>query len=229
MIRRPGITLAEVAISSVIVSVAMAASIRLVGEAHAAHATATGEMQAALLADTLLSEIITLPYEDPAAPGSFGPESGETARADFNDVDDYHGYTQTDPTLWNGDPIEWAAGWTWSVGVEPLETGDPIELVPDLVDLGDVDVGGMLGGLLPNLGGDPTLKVVSVYVEDPRGSVRELSAVRTAGGVGDVRVPAGEPFQDLVTVTVGGGGVLAPVTVTGPLLELPVPAGGGGQ
>ena len=227
--RRRGITLVEVAISSVIVSLALVASVRLIGEAHTAHAVGARKMQAALLADTLLSEIITLPYEDPAAPGSLGPETGETDRADFNDVDDYHEYTQTDPTLWNGDPIEWAAGWTWTVIVEYVEDGDLIKLISDLGELANIDLGDILGGLFPFFGPDPTLKVITVYVEDPRGSVQQVSAVRTAGGVGDVRVPSDHEFQDLVSVTVGGGGGAAPVTVTGPLLELPEPAGGGGQ
>jgi hypothetical protein len=145
----------------------------------------------------------------------------------YDDLDDYHGYAEDDPTLWNGDPLAWADGWSWWAEVEAIGTGDPIDLFPDGSLLDGLGVDDVLNGLLGGSAPDPTLKVVTVYVRDPRGGTRALSMVRTAGGLGDVRVPQGETYQDLLAVTVGAGRG-ASVTLSGPLLELPETRGTGG-
>lgn len=72
------------------------------------------ETRAVALAQSYLDEILSRRFDENSAPrgippcrtnctaeGSFGPDGGETAREDFDDVDDYHdldeGYGQTDP------------------------------------------------------------------------------------------------------------------------------------
>ena len=49
---------------------------------------------AARLASDLLEEIIRLPFHDPGGGASPGPESGETVPTGFDNIDDYHGYSE---------------------------------------------------------------------------------------------------------------------------------------
>lgn len=58
------------------------------------------------LASGLMAEILWQSYEDPALnPGSFGRGAGETERADFDDVDDYDGWTESPPQKPDGTPM----------------------------------------------------------------------------------------------------------------------------
>ena len=49
---------------------------------------------AARLASDLLEQIIRLPFHDPGGGASPGPESGETVPTGFDNIDDYHGYSE---------------------------------------------------------------------------------------------------------------------------------------
>jgi len=54
--------------------------------------------QAVLLAESLMEEVVTRPFEDPQSLTSraLGPETGETDRTKFDNIDDYHGYSESD-------------------------------------------------------------------------------------------------------------------------------------
>ena len=49
---------------------------------------------AARLGRDMLEEIGSREYRDPTTPTNFGLESGETTRAQFDDIDDYNNYTE---------------------------------------------------------------------------------------------------------------------------------------
>ncbi len=49
---------------------------------------------AASLAQEMMEEILSKPFDDPQGASLPGPEAGETRRSKFDNVDDYHGYTE---------------------------------------------------------------------------------------------------------------------------------------
>lgn len=51
---------------------------------------------ATALAREMMEEILALDFYDPDGPSEPGPEIDETTRSDFDNLDDYHGYTETD-------------------------------------------------------------------------------------------------------------------------------------
>ena len=92
-------TLFEVLIAAAILSFATLAIVQAVtaGQAHTLDSLKRARADA--LAEVLLEEVLSKPYNDPDGDTAFGPDSGESARADFDCVDDFHGYTESAGTL----------------------------------------------------------------------------------------------------------------------------------
>ncbi len=86
--RRHGFTLLEAMMASVILVIAVAAFCQAVATGQAVTAEAIHGVRASLLADALLEEVLAQPYHDPQ------PPDNESARDAFDDLDDYHGFTQ---------------------------------------------------------------------------------------------------------------------------------------
>lgn len=93
-VRKPGLTLVEALLASVILAIAAAA---------VSHAVLAGQMQsydalervhAVQLAEGLMEEILRLPYDDPDGPSNPGPEAGETSRSLYDNLDDFHGFAE---------------------------------------------------------------------------------------------------------------------------------------
>jgi hypothetical protein len=126
---RRGLTLAEVVISTFLVSVLMLAALGSVGIAARTYRTSAVQMDGADLAGELLAEILARSYEDPQTPGAgFGLDAGEsssTNRTAFDDLDDYHGYVENTIRDRVGAPIPNYSGWTRSVVVERVSASDP--------------------------------------------------------------------------------------------------------
>jgi len=80
---------------------------------------------AADLAVSLMEEIKQQAYADPTQSG-FGPEPGEAGltRALFDDVDDYHNWTETPPQDRLGNALPRGAGLTRSVQVRYVAAND---------------------------------------------------------------------------------------------------------
>lgn len=55
------------------------------------------------LAQEIMEEMLSQPFADPDGTSVLGPEIGESARADFDNIDDYHGYTEPAGTITAGD------------------------------------------------------------------------------------------------------------------------------
>lgn len=118
--RSRGVSMIECVISVVIVSVMLTAALRTVG-ASVANELYTGRSAIGLaLAKDLMSEILAQRYED-VADTLFGLELLEALpgnRSLYDDVDDYHRYTETPPRRKNGTQLTEYTGWTRSVTVE---------------------------------------------------------------------------------------------------------------
>lgn len=94
-IRDGGFTLPEVLLASAILTFTVAALAQAIVAGQMQTYAALHDARAIALAETLLDEVLALPYDDPDGASTAGPESGEVIRADFDNLDDYHGYTQS--------------------------------------------------------------------------------------------------------------------------------------
>ena len=47
------------------------------------------------LAQELMEEILSKPFDDPQGASAPGPEAGEAGRSDFDNIDDFHGYSES--------------------------------------------------------------------------------------------------------------------------------------
>lgn len=101
--KRRGITMVETVLSTIVVSVLLAGALSAAVSSRGLVSAADQRRQALWLADELLGEILQKSYTDPQTPGgAAGPEAGEKARVDFDDVDDF--------TDWKESPVADATG-----------------------------------------------------------------------------------------------------------------------
>ena len=115
----------------------------------------------------LMAEIVQYPYHDSdAALRRFGPEVGEStgSRIDFDDVDDYHLWTESPTEEKDGTAYPGHAGWRRDVVVTTHTMGDGTGFV-----------------LFPTM----ELKRIEVTVTDPNGKTHRLTALRSNAGLND--------------------------------------------
>lgn len=116
---RGGIALVEVAVSILVIGLMAAAAVRAVAAARLVDYTAQQRARGRMLADGLIWEIMTKAYQDPSLPTVLlGPEVGETARSQYDDVDDYNGLVESPPQNKDGTTIPNLTNWARSVLVE---------------------------------------------------------------------------------------------------------------
>jgi len=141
-IRLRAFTLVEAAISMALVSVLLVAALNTLGASKLGQLKTMVRGRGHLLAQELLSEIMRQSYADPEEVGPIdltklslsavplGIDFGElaTTRADFDDVDDYDGWSGTPPQDKNGVPITNAEDWERSVTVSRV---NPVRGWPD--------------------------------------------------------------------------------------------------
>ncbi len=163
---RSGLTLAEVAISTLLVGVLMVASLRTVESSLRTWQTAAATFDGDSLARQLLDEVQAQPYEDISGPPVFGPESGETTspahRSLFDDIDDYDGWTASPPEAPTGTPLPAYSGWSRSVAVRKLAAAGHATLTSGATDEG--------------------LREIEVTVTSPDGEITSLKAWRSRAG-----------------------------------------------
>ncbi len=117
---RRGFSLIEAVIAMVLVSVMLTAALQTVAASRSSMSATAERARAAALAERLMTEILALPYEDPQSPGGMGLESGEAGvgRVLLDDVDDYHGLSESPPRDASGVELLDASGSRWSVSVQ---------------------------------------------------------------------------------------------------------------
>ena len=182
---RRGFTLIEAAVSTIVVGVMLVAAFQTVASAADGRRKAFNLRKAQVLADMLLTEVCSMPYEDPNSPGGFGPESGETAEPrTFNDIDDYDGYTAKPPTDRKGVVIAPYEGWRWSASVQNV-----------LSDLTGVRAASASVGL----------RLVTVTVTSPEGVTTTQSRLRSRWSVFDQMPTNDSRAFRRVVVRIGAG------------------------
>lgn len=112
--RQRGVTLIELVAVIVILAISLAGVTAAISSAISRSSDVMLETRAVALAQSYLDEILSRRFDENSAPRGippcwadctdeieFGPDGGEASRADFDDVDDYHGldegYGQADP------------------------------------------------------------------------------------------------------------------------------------
>ena len=125
-IRRIGFTLVEAVLSLVVIAAMLVAALTTVGAARLSQQKTSDASRAQRLAEDLMAEILIRPYADPDQSPTFGPEASEstTTRNDFDDADDYNGWSASPPQTKDGSAIPNLTGWSRSVTVEWVEPMD---------------------------------------------------------------------------------------------------------
>ncbi len=128
---KPGFTLVEAAISTVVVAVMFAAVLNAVGGSRMTQYKASLVNQGRMLAESLTSEILQQNYQDPGATYVFGREAGEsdTIRTAWDDVDDYQGWTESPPVAKDGAALSNSANWRRTVTVEWVDPVNPQQVM----------------------------------------------------------------------------------------------------
>lgn len=169
-------TLAEAVVSVAIVGTMLVAALSAVGGVRTTQQKTADRARGVQLAQDLLSEIMSQPYEDvDYAPGSFGlgaDEVGDGSRALWEDVDDYDGWSASPPQEKDGTPIPGCADWERRVDVAWVSPTD----------------------VRTEIGNDARLKRIVVTALCRGVEVAELVALRS-GELLDARHPDADEFD----------------------------------
>ncbi|MEI8196933.1 MAG: type II secretion system protein [Phycisphaerae bacterium] len=126
--RRGGFTALETLLAAGILAIVAAAVSGALSAGRMQSRNAQDTVHASMLARALMDEIIRLPYTDPHGYTSLGPDPGENNRTQYDNIKDYHGYTDgpsnvNDPAG-NVYPSE-LQGYTRSVVMTPTSLSPP--------------------------------------------------------------------------------------------------------
>ena len=117
IVRQRGVTLIELVVSIVILSVATAGILMVMTRSVISSADPMLREQATAIAQAYMEEILTLPLSDPAGGEVNGPESGES-RGTYDDVWDYQGLSDsTGARDQNDNPVNGLEGYNVAVAV----------------------------------------------------------------------------------------------------------------
>jgi type II secretory pathway pseudopilin PulG len=201
---RLGIGLVEAAVATVIVGIMLVSALATFDATIRARKVTTDQTEAAALASLLMNEILSRRYEEPVDPIVFGREGAEAlpGRADWDDVDDYHGFSQSPPADANGIELPGKVKWTWQASVALADPADPNRAA----------------------GSDVGLKRITVTVTDPKGVPTTWVALRSRGSPRDRPVSSPISFVGHVGIHLEvGGGANGKITSGTNLLNEPAP------
>ncbi len=130
--RRRGFSLLETVVSAMLVGVLLIAAMRTVGASVYAQYRAAERASAQFLADGLVAEILAKSYKSPGSVPQFGLESGESSasKANYDDVDDFHNWTESPPQFADGTAMPDLTGWRRRVAVVWIDPKDATKEVP---------------------------------------------------------------------------------------------------
>ncbi|MEM9417884.1 MAG: hypothetical protein AAGA25_02365 [Planctomycetota bacterium] len=118
----------ETAIATLLVGGLFVVAMNLVGASKLTQSRYADREQALILAEDLLNEILSRPYEDPDGGVVFGIELGESLNlhVSLDDADDYHNFTESPPTDASGNTIPGAERFTRKAVVYWVEADAPV-------------------------------------------------------------------------------------------------------
>lgn len=123
--RSDGFSMAEVVMTTAVVGVMLVAALESVAVAKRSEVRTGAVERGALLAQAMLSEVLSCAYAEPGSVGSaVARESGEAGRATFDDVDDYHDWSESPPQNLDGTPMTGWERWGRRVTVEWVHADD---------------------------------------------------------------------------------------------------------
>jgi MSHA pilin protein MshD len=93
------LTLLESLIATLLLLTTCVATMQALVAGHVQGEDAWRRARAIELAQALLEEIVRLPYNDPQGAVTFGPESGESNRTLYDNVDDFHNFSESAGSL----------------------------------------------------------------------------------------------------------------------------------
>ena len=93
--RAAGFTLAESLLAAVLLLAAISAIVLPFAAGARAEQADARMCLAVNLAQGMMEEILAKPFDDPQGASTPGPETGETRRSRFDNMDDYHGYAES--------------------------------------------------------------------------------------------------------------------------------------
>lgn len=122
----PGFSLVEAVIAVVIVGGLVMAALNTVGASQTRQFKNAASAMGNMLAQDLMAEILQLPYIDPSSSSTaLGVNAGESQSASnrlgLDDVDDYHGFTETSIKRRDGSSMDLPDGWSRSVVVDYVD------------------------------------------------------------------------------------------------------------
>jgi Tfp pilus assembly protein PilV len=158
-ISRRGLSLIEVVTSTLLVALVLLGAMDMLGAVTRGRVSTSEQIRGDMLAQHLMTEILSKAYVDSSSSPLFGPESGEAigSRYYFDDVDDYHLWTSAPPRYRDGTAMPNTSGWEHSVAVDYVTIANPS--LPTLVDTG--------------------IKRITVTIERNNRTVARLVALRT--------------------------------------------------
>jgi type II secretory pathway pseudopilin PulG len=161
MRRARGLSLIEAVVAIAVVAGMLAAALTAAGASGAGQFTLARREQAHLLARALMAEILRQAYQEPSG-AVFGPETGEViagSRAAFDDVDDYHNWSECPPRNKDGTILPNLSWCRRSVVVEYVSPAD----------------------LRQTVATNQGVKRITVKVHDGQKELARVLAVRTTG------------------------------------------------
>lgn len=170
---RRGFTLVEAAVCIVIVGVMLVASLSVIGSSALSRRKGAELRKAHDLCRTFMGEIQGLPLDDPSTgSATFGPEIGESdAPRAFDDVDDYHNFSELCPTSRDGACYPGYDGWTLSISISRVKV--------DRTGFYHVDV-------------DTGTVAITITAESPTGQRVQAGALRSRFGLMDQSPGSGQ-------------------------------------
>jgi hypothetical protein len=183
--RRLGGGITEIMISTALVGILVVAALNTISMVFRTRRLNADRLAGPTLAQNLMTEILSMPYTDPQNPGGAnGVNVGETAgnRSTYDDVDDYHGWSNASAVNRDASARAGYTGWSHSVAVIWI---NPTTLATSATDTG--------------------VKRVTVTVMSPAFVARSLVALKSRVGVLEQTRPLAAPVVSWVGVELRAG------------------------
>ena len=205
---RAGITLIEAVLSTLVVSIMLVSVLHTLGSSAIADRVHAGQRVRPALASQLMAEILATEYEDAGGTPLFGLEDGESgfSRANFDDVDDYHAWSESPVQDNAGAAIAGLSGWTRAVTVQWVDPSNVATVV----------------------GAEAGLKRIVVTVTDSQGRTTTVTGIRGSSSAYDYDPSSSTTYINWVGVTlqVGSNDNVRMFSGVNPLNCVPTPGGG---